>query len=683
MGFESGSRTSLPQGILSMPKPAQEIDSLREELRQHDYQYYVLAEPKISDGEYDKLYKRLQQLEKEHPELDSPDSPTHRVGGKPIEGFQTVAHRTPMLSIDNTYTEDEVREFDVRMKKLLEGEQIDYVVELKIDGVACSLIYEDGQLTQALTRGDGDNGDDITSNIRTMHDVPLKLRTDKPPEILEVRGEVYMTNQGFAQLNKQLESQGEKVLKNPRNGTAGSLKLLDSRLVAKRPLRFFAHSVGTHEGLTVKRHADFLKMVDQYGLRPTPFVEAYPSIEAALEACNRWIERTHELDFEIDGLVIKVDRFDQRERLGFTAKSPRWVIAYKFEKYEAETKLLDVRLQVGKSGALTPVAYLQPVDIAGTTVQHASLHNFDEIERKDIRIGDTIIVEKAGKIIPHVVRVEVHKRTGKETKVPIPTKCPVCGGEVEKDPRSPRIICISPDCPAQLKEKLRFFASRGAMDIEGLGDKLIEQLADSKIVRNFADLYHLTLEKLTGLERMGKKSAENLLAGIAASKERDLARLLCALGIPHVGARVSEVLAGHFGTMEALAKASVEDLTKINEIGEIIAKSVQHFLNNPHGKETIESLTAAGVNMKSLVAADRPAEQKLVGKTLVITGTLVKYSRDEIERLIALHGGRPASSVSKKTDYLVAGEKAGSKLDKAKELGVTVLTEDDFEKLLA
>jgi len=665
-----------------MTKPADEILALRDEIRHHDHQYYVLAEPDITDGQYDKLYKRLQQLEAEHPELDSPDSPTHRVGGAPIEGFQTVPHRSPMLSIDNTYTEDEVREFDARMKKLLEDEQIDYVVELKIDGVAVSLTYEKGLLTQALTRGDGENGDDITSNIRTLKDVPLKLLTKKPPERLEVRGEVYMTNQGLAHLNKQLEAAGDRVLKNARNGTAGSLKLLDPRLCAQRPLRFFAHSVGQDAALTAKRHTEFLKTVAEFGLRPTPFVESYPSIEAALEACNRWIERTHELDFEIDGLVIKVDRFDQRKRLGYTAKSPRWVIAYKFEKYEAITKVLDVRLQVGKSGALTPVAYLEPVEIAGTTVQHASLHNFDEIERKDIRIGDTIVVEKAGKIIPHVVRVEEHKRTGKEKKIERPTHCPVCGSEVEKDPRSPRIICISPECPAQLKEKLRFYASRGAMDIEGLGDKLIEQLADSKMVKRFADLYHLKLDQLMELERMGKKSAENLLAGIEASKERDLACLLCGLGIPHVGSRVSEVLAGHFGDMESLAKASVEDLTQVNEIGEIIAQSVQHFLSNPLGKETIESLAEAGVNMKSLTASDRPAEQKLVGKTLVVTGTLVKYARDEIERLIALHGGRPASSVSKKTDYLIAGEKAGSKLDKAKELGVKVLTEDDFEKLL-
>ncbi|MBN1590928.1 MAG: NAD-dependent DNA ligase LigA, partial [Pirellulales bacterium] len=554
-------------------------------------------------------------------------------------------------------------------------------VELKIDGVAVSLLYERGRLVRGLTRGNGRLGDDITHNVRTVVDVPLRLSGRDVPPVLEVRGEIYMTNSDLVALNQRQRDAGLPPFANTRNVTAGSIRLLDPRVCAQRRLRLFCHGVGYVEGLRAASHMEFLDELRDYGLPPTPRVECFGSFAAALDHCDGLIAGLHELDFEIDGLVLKVNRFDQRERLGSTAKSPRWMIAYKFEKYEATTRLNEIRVQVGKTGAITPVAELEPVELAGTTVSRASLHNADEIERKDVRPGDVVVVEKAGKIIPHIVRVEKHRREGRPRKFVFPTECPECGHGLVKDEGGVYIRCPNVACPAQLKERLRFFAGRNAMDIEGLGDKLVEQLVAQKLVAGYGDLYRLTLDNLIGLERMGKKSAENLLASIEASKTRGPARLLAALSIRHVGARVAAVLAGRFRSIDALDDASVEQLSEVDEIGPIIAQSVFDYLHGDFGRATIDELAKLGVAM-SEGEPDEESSDVLSGKTLVVTGTLKKYTREEIEEMITRHGGRAASSVSKKTDYVVAGEKAGSKLEKAQKLGVAVLTEEQFEGLL-
>jgi DNA ligase (NAD+) len=663
-----------------MPKDIKaEIEQLREQIRHHDQKYYVESAPDISDLEYDRLIERLKKLETAYPELVTPDSPTQRVGDEPIEALQPIEHRLPMLSIDNTYSVEELREYGARVAKLLPGETVEWVVELKIDGVAVSLMYEEGRLIYGATRGNGVVGDVITHNMRTVLGVPLRLSGRHVPTALEVRGEVYMTNADLVRLNEQQAAKGEKLFANSRNVAAGTVRMLDPRICAQRRLRLFCHGVGYVEGLQAKTHMEFLKEIRGYGLPATPLVECFDTFEGAVAHCEELIGRLHELEFEIDGLVLKVNRFDQRERLGNTSKSPRWVIAYKFEKYEGTTRVREIRVQVGKTGAITPVADLEPIELAGTTVSRASLHNAEEVERKDVRVGDVVVVEKAGKIIPHVVRVEKHLR-----KFHFPTHCPECGTAVVKDEGGVYIRCPNPSCPAQVKERLRYFASRNAMDIEGLGDKLVDQLVNDGVVTSYGDLYRLKLEQLTGLERMGQKSSENLLAGIAASKSRGLAKLLNALAIRHVGARVATLLADHFGSMSAILEAAEEELAEVDEIGPIIAGSVYEFLHSKTGRATIDELTELGLKTtwpKARVAT-AAATGPLAGKTLVVTGTLPVYGREEIEELITQLGGRAASSVSKKTDYVVAGEKAGGKLDKAHKLGVKVLTEAEFNTLI-
>jgi DNA ligase (NAD+) len=677
---------------------AVEIDKLRDEIRGHDRRYYVEAAPQITDLQYDRLVEHLKKLESEHPDLLTPDSPTQRIGDRPVAGLNAVAHRVPMLSIENTYRLDELRKYGERVAKLLPGEQVEWVVELKVDGVAVSLIYEAGLLVRAITRGNGRVGDDITHNVRTIKDIPLRLHSPPPDSsavprkdhaktshrapLLEVRGEIYMTNADLVLLNESQQRKGEPPFANTRNVTAGSIRQLDPRVCAARRLRFFCHSSGDTSGLAAKTHIEFLDEVRGYGLAATPYVACFTSFAAALDHCEELIERLHELDFEIDGLVLKVNRFDQRARLGSTSKSPRWVIAYKFEKYEAPTRLKNIRVQVGKTGAITPVADLEPVELAGTTVSHASLHNADEIERKDVRPGDFVVVEKAGKIIPHIVRVEKHLREGSPLPFVFPTHCPECGTTLVKDEGGVYIRCPNLQCPAQLKERLRYFAGRNAMDIEGLGDKLVDNLVNDKIVRNYGDLYRLEQrqDRLLNLERMGRKSVDNLLDGIEASKNRGLARLLNALTIRHVGARVAAVLAERFGSIDALMAATVEQLSETDEIGSIIARSVYDFLHSPFGRETIEDLKSVGVTMEQAALAH--GLRALEGKMLVVTGTLQKYSRDQIEELITRHGGHAASSVSKNTDYLIAGEKAGSKLAKAEKLGVKVISEEQFEAII-
>jgi DNA ligase (NAD+) len=663
--------------------PADEIDRLRDEIRLHDRKYYVEAAPEISDTDYDRLVDRLKKLEAAHPDLITADSPTQRIGDQPVDDLASITHRAPMLSIENTYSVEELREYGQRIAKLLPDETIEWVVELKIDGVAVSMLYEQGRLVYGASRGNGVVGDDVTHNIRTVLGVPLRLSGQHQPAELEVRGEVYMTNSDLAALNQEQDRKGEKLYANSRNVAAGTIRLLDPRICAERKLRLFCHGVGVTEGLRATTHMEFLNEIREYGLPATPMVECFASFDAAVEHCEALIERLHELDFEIDGLVLKVNRFDQRAKLGYTSKSPRWLIAYKFEKYEATTEVEQIRVQVGKTGAITPVADLAPVELAGTTVSRASLHNADEVARKDVRVGDIVVVEKAGKVIPHIVRVEKHLRTTELPPFEFPTHCPECGTAVVKDEGGVYIRCPNPACPAQVKERIRYFASRNAMDIEGLGDKLVEQLVTAGLVRNYGDLYRLTEEQLTDLERMGKKSAKNLIDGVAASKGRGLARLLNALAVRHVGARVSSLLAGQFGAIEALRAASEEELGEVEEIGPIIAKSVYEFLHSQAGQETIDDLAALGIDMTApLAARQESATGPLSGKTLVVTGTLPTYGRDEIEALIAELGGRAASSVSKKTDYVVAGEKAGSKLDKAQKLGVQILTEAEFNALI-
>ncbi len=662
------------------PKPADEIERLRRLIRHHDRKYYVETAPEVSDREYDRLLEQLKALEAAHPQLITPDSPTQRIGDAPVDGLKAVTHRAPMLSIENTYSLAELRQYHERVAKLVRGEAIEWVVELKIDGVAVSLTYERGVLVQGATRGDGRTGDDITHNIRTVANVPLRLSGDSLPRILEVRGEVYMTNSDLVRLNEEQRQREEPPFANTRNVVAGTVRMLDSRICAARRLRMFCHGLGFAEGIQATNHMDFLGELAGFGLVPTPRVESFPSFDEAVAHCEGLVARLHELDFEIDGLVLKVNRFDQRERIGSTSKGPRWMIAYKFEKYEATTRLRAIRVQVGKTGTITPVADLEPVQLAGTTVSRASLHNADEIERKDVRVGDIVVVEKAGKIIPHIVRVEKHERKGSLRKFVFPTNCPECEARLVKDEGGVYIRCPNPSCPAQLKERIRYFASRGAMDIEGLGDKLVDQLVEHGLVKSYGDLYRLTLEQLVDLERMGQKSSENLLASIEASKDRGLTRLLCGLSIRHVGSRVASVLAERFGSIDALSEASVDELSRVMEVGPIIAQSVYDFLHGPYGVSTVRELRGLGVK----TTADRSAAgtAKLAGNTIVVTGTLARYSREEIEELIARHGGRAASSVSKKTDFVVAGVNAGSKLAKAHELGVRVLSEADFEALL-
>ena len=657
-----------------------EVEQLRDEIRQHDHRYYVESAPIISDLEYDRLLEKLKQFEQQYPEIITPDSPTQRIGDQPVSDLNQVEHRLPMLSIDNTYSVEDLRKYGQRITKMLDGEEPEWVVELKIDGVAVSLAYERGQLDFALTRGNGKVGDDITHNVRTISDVPLRLIGEAIPPVLEIRGEVFMANSDLVKLNEQQQAKGAAPYANTRNVTAGSIRLLDPRVCAERTLHVFCHGVGYVEGLNATTHMEFLDEIRSYGLPATPYVKCCPSMEAAIEYCDQVIQELHDLDFEVDGLVLKVNSFAQRERLGSTTKSPRWLIAYKFEKYEGVTRLDEIRVQVGKTGAITPVAELSPIELAGTTVSRASLHNADEIQRKDVRVGDVVVVEKAGKIIPHIVRVEKHERKGKLARFEFPTRCPECDTKLEKDDGGVYIRCPNLYCAAQVRERIRYFATRNAMDIEGLGDKLVEQLVGSKLVLNYADLYRLTDEQLVKLERVGKDSANNLLQAIEASKSRGLARLLNALSIRHVGVRVANILADHFGGMEQLEQASVEEMSQINEIGETIAQSVFDYVHGDFGGNAIRQLDEVGVDMN--VEKNTAVGNRLEGKTLVVTGKLTQYTRDEIHELISAQGGRAASSVSKNTDYLIAGENAGSKLTKAQELGVEVISESEFRDLV-
>ncbi len=668
-----------------MPSAKQRAEELRRLLHHHNYLYYVEAAPEISDREFDQLLKELQDLEAAHPELITPDSPTQRVGGQPLEQFATVRHRVPMLSIDNTYDADELREFDRRIHKMLgRSEPVRYVVEPKIDGVAISLTYEDGLFTVGATRGDGERGDDVTQNLKTIHSLPLRLRTDSPPKLFETRGEVYMTRTEFARVNKEVIDKGQKAYANPRNLTAGTLKLLDSRLCAQRHLSLFCYELAAVEGLSIHSHLQALDTLRQFGFPVNPHIKDFDHIEGVIQYAANWADKRNDLDYETDGLVIKVNDFAQRARLGLTSKSPRWVVAYKFAAEQALTKLHRIELEVGKLGTLTPVAILEPVRLAGTTVSRASLHNADFIAKKDIRVGDMVVVEKAGEIIPYVVRSEPGARDGSEKPFHFPTECPVCGSPVQRDAKGAFYRCTGNNCVGRLKRQLRSFAQRNAMDIEGLGVEIIEQLVDSGLVQSIPDLYRLKAEEVMELERMGEQSTKNLLDGIAASKERGLARVLTGLGIRHVGETVAEQLAGEFGNIDALMNASEDELARVEGIGPERARSIHEYFHSPAGRKIIAELKALGLKMTE-APRPKPAAAggaNLAGKTFVVTGTLKNYGRDDIEQLIKQLGGKATSSVSKRTDYVVAGESPGSKLAKARELGVPVLSEQEFDKLI-
>lgn len=660
------------------------IDRLRDEIRRHDRLYFVENRPEVSDQQYDQLVRELRELENAHPELVTPDSPTQRVGERPLDGFAHVTHRVPMLSIDNTYDEAELREFDARVAKLLGHRDYEYVVEPKIDGVAVSLRYQSGRLTLGATRGDGETGDDITQNLRTLRSIPLRLHGAGWPAVLEVRGEVFWPFTHFRRVNREREAAGEPAFANPRNATAGTLKSLDARVVAGRGLAFVCHGVGEIDPPPddVETMADLYQRLARWGLPVSPHVRICPDVQAVVARVNEWDRLRGGLDFATDGLVIKINRFDQRDALGATSKSPRWCIAYKYPAEQARTTLLSVDFQVGKLGTITPVANLAPVQLAGTTVRRASLHNFEQVRRLDVRVGDTVTVEKAGEIIPQVVAVDLSKRPAGAAAIVAPTACPSCGGRVEQDAGGVYVRCTSPACPAQLIERLRYFCGRDQMDIEGAGEVLVATLVNQGLVRGYADLYRLRERRaeLVQLERMGEKSVDALLRGIEASKSRPLARVLAALNIRHVGGTTADLLADHFHDMSALADADSDALQQVEGIGAEVAASIRAYFDGA-GRGIVHELASVGVNMRQprrKVASDGP----LTGKTVVVTGTLARYSRKEIQDLIKDLGGKVAGSVSRQTDFVVAGQDAGSKLETARRLGVRVLTEEEFNRLI-
>ena len=655
------------------------INQLRDQIREHDYLYYVLNRPKITDRQYDELFAELKSLEQANPRLITPDSPTQRVSERPIEGFDTVRHAVPMLSMDNTYNAEELRAFDDKVAKQLGNRDYDYVVELKIDGLAISLRYENGILVTAATRGNGEVGDNVTANVRTIKAVPLALLdgADVPP-VLEVRGEVYMPTSSFVELNRLRAEADEQPFANPRNAAAGSLKLLDARITAARNLSFFAYATGELSEPLAANHYETLQKLSKFGLPVNPNISRAGNVDEALDICSVWNERRSELDYQIDGMVIKVNSFDQRDILGATGRAPRWCISYKFAAEQAETVVESIDVQVGKSGILTPVAKLTPVQLAGTTVKRASLHNFDELSRLNVGVGDTVIIEKAGEIIPQVIEVTA-KAAGDVPEFQTPTTCPVCDSPVAKDEDGVYIRCLNPNCPGQLKGRLKYFAGRGQMDIENLGAALIEQLVETELVENFADLYALKTEQLVGLERMAAKSAGNVVDAIEQSKTRPLWRLIAALGIRHIGGQSAQILAEHFGSLQALMSAGQEELAEIDQIGPVMAESICDYFGDSKNLQVIEQMLAAGVNPEPPQAR---RSGKLAGKTIVVTGTLENFSRQQAQQAIRQAGAKAAGSVSKKTDFVLAGKNAGSKLDKAVKLGVEVISEEQFMEMI-
>ncbi|MGG3885269.1 NAD-dependent DNA ligase LigA [Brevibacillus panacihumi] len=658
------------------------MEELTKLIERHNRLYHEEDRPEISDQEYDQLVRELIALEENFPELAQPDSPTKRVGGAPLPFFEKVVHKTPMLSLGNAFSEEDLRDFDRRVRQTVGNQAVRYVCELKIDGLAVSLLYENGLFVKGATRGDGTTGEDITQNLRTIRSIPLRLRR---PLSLEARGEAYMPKPAFEKLNKEREERGEPLFANPRNSAAGSLRQLDPKIAASRQLDTFIYSIGDLQGESVESHSEGLDLLESLGFKVNPERRTYSDIEEVIAFINSWTQKRPSLPYEIDGMVIKVDSYAQQEELGFTAKSPRWAIAYKFPAEEAVTILEGIEVSVGRTGTVTPTALLKPVSLAGTTVKRASLHNEDIIREKGLLIGDHVVVKKAGDIIPEIVAVLPERRTGDETPFSMPTHCPECGSELVRLEDEVALRCINPMCPALIREGIIHFVSRTAMNIDGLGEKVVAQLYNDGIIHSVADLYYLHQQRdvLLGMERMGEKSVDNLLAAIEASKENSLERLLFGLGIRLVGAKAAKVLAEHFGHMDAIAQAQEEEFTLIDEIGPKMAASLYQYFRQPQAEAVIERLKAAGVNMAYKgVRVEGGENLPFSGKTIVVTGTLSAMSRQEAEETIARLGGKVTGSVSKKTDLVIAGEKAGSKLEKAEKLGVAVMDEEGFLQIL-
>ena len=649
------------------------IEQLREQIREHEHRYYVLDQPLISDFEFDQLMRELQQLEHENPELITRDSPTQRVGGEPAKEFPTHPFSRPMMSLENAYSEDELKDWARRVVQLAKTEEVDYVAELKIDGLSVSLIYENGLLSKGVTRGDGRTGEVVTGNVRTIRSIPLRLHEDVS---VEIRGEIFLSLKAFRQLNDEREQAGESRFANPRNAAAGSLRQLDPGVAATRPLAFYGYSIFP----TLPLQSENLKWITKLGLKVNPHRKLCRSVEEILDFYRHWEEQRDDLDYEIDGVVVKVNSIEIQEKLGSTSKSPRWAIAVKFRARQATTKLLNIRVQVGRTGALTPVAVLEPVQLGGTTIRNATLHNEDEIERLGLQINDRVLLERGGDVIPKIV--SVIEQAADRRPFQMPSRCPVCGGEVYRPEGEAVRRCLSQTCPAKLKESLLHWASRKAMKIDGLGERLVDQLVEKSLVRDVSGLYRLSQEQLEGLERMGPKSAENLLRQIGVSRSLEFWRLLFGLGIRHVGERTAQILAKHFGSMQRLQNASQEELEQVVEVGPKLAESIYRFLKQPENRELIERLEAAGLPMKSDDFVPPEAAQVFEGKTFVLTGTLEGMTREEATSLIEHRGGRVSSSISKKTNFVLVGRDAGSKLDKARKLGVQILDEQQFRTML-
>jgi DNA ligase (NAD+) len=661
---------------LSSGKAKARVEKLRRQILYHEKKYYIDSDPQISDGEFDKLVRELKELEAKFPELVTPESPTQRVGEKPIEGFASVTHRTPMLSIDNVYNEEELREFEERVRKLLPEQTVEYAAELKIDGLGISVFYRDGKFAQAVTRGDGVRGDDVTGNVKTLRTLPLVIDVRQD---VEARGEIYLPYKSFRAINRDREEKGEALFANPRNAAAGSIRLLDPREVASRNLDVFLYYLFIN-GREEPTQWGALQKLKHLGFKTNPHSRLCRTLNDVLAYYREWREKRDSLDYDADGIVVKVNSAAQREALGVTAKSPRWAISFKFPARQATTRVKDIVIQVGRTGALTPVAVLEPVKLSGTTISRSTLHNEEEVRRKDVRVGDHVLIERSGDVIPHVISVMKDRRSGRERSFVWPSRCPVCGSAIFKPEGEVISRCINPSCPAKVRESILHFAARRAMDIDGLGEALVDQLLQTGLVRSIPDLYDLTRERLVELERMGPKSSENLLDEIEKSKRRDLDRLVFALGIRHVGERLAQVLAGYFKSLDALAEAAEEELVRVEDVGPKVAESIRFFFAQPENKELIRRLKAAGLNMTA--RQESGARRPLEGQVFVITGALSGRTREEAQERLESLGARVGSSVTKKTTCLIAGESPGSKLDKAKELGVKIIGEREFLKLL-
>lgn len=666
-----------------MEKIKTEIEELRKKINQHSYAYYVMDNPTVSDYEYDLLFRRLLELEEKYPQFITAQSPTQRIGAIPSNSFEKITHPTPMLSLANAFSNNELILFDQRVKNILQIDTVQYVVEHKIDGLAINLIYENGKLVKAATRGDGSIGEDVTANIRTIKAIPLELNVEEVeiPEFLEVRGEVYLPKKEFIRLNKERQANDEALFANCRNAAAGSLRQLDPKETAKRYLSAILYGIGEIKGLNFEYHSAVLDFLSKLGFKTNKEYQIFSNIDEVMQYCASWSEKKEQLDFDIDGMVIKVNNLKDQKILGYTAKDPRWAIAYKFQPEQGITKIEKIVVNVGRTGAITPLAYLTPVTISGSKISKATLHNEDYIVAKDIRIGDTVIVHKAGEIIPEVVAVKLEERTGTEVKFVMPQICPECQNPVVKEDNEAAYKCVNPNCPAILRENFIHFVSRDAMNIEGLGPSVVSMLLDNNLINDVADLYKLTTEELLNLDRIGAKSAENLISAIEKSKQAGLNRLLFALGIRFVGVKAANILANHFKSMKALTKSSLEDLLAINEIGTKIAQSIIAYFNKQENLMLLDKLSEVGVNMTAKTI-ERMEQENFQDKIFVLTGNLESFNRKEASLLIEQFGGKVSSAVSKKTDFVVAGTEAGSKLTKAQELGINIISEEEFKNMM-